>query len=615
MLGRYRLDRFLGEGATSQVYLATHMQLGRRVAIKMLAPRLLLGREAMDRVIQEARIVNSIRHPNIAEVFDVLESDAPLGMALVMEYVEGPSLGSMAGSMLSLEQAVGVSLQLVSALQTTHAAGIIHRDLKPDNLLFTRDPRREPDRVPRLKIIDFGVAKLGSHGKTVAGRMVGTPAYMAPEQVAGSPPTSPATDVFAVGELIFELLSGERAYPQNSIQAVVRVKLRGPAPELTQLAALPEAFQRKLVPLVHRCLSLAPQDRPSLEALREALLELVQWRGTSDPKAAHEDIALSEPQTLPWLEGVVDDAPVEARRAPGPATAVRSADVRVGDDTVASPRLPPPVVVSTGREPNTSPEGVGLETHVMDALPPDDEGVTRALMALDDHGAAQAQAELDALGLTRSLVSLVDFGSSELPEEQTQRAGEEVPPLPPLLPLPPLTPLDALDPLGEPTPVMPQRAARDLARRLPPPAQETGMLQSEAELRAAASGGRAVPPSAPPPPTARPGSALPPPPPAASVVLPVASLSRQGGGDREPASSSGDRALAAALAQPVLPPELAVSGQEVAATVAWQRSEAPRSAGQAEPRAKPRPRELPWALVLSLLAATVLGIAAAVALR
>lgn len=613
MLGRYRLDRFLGEGATSQVYLATHLQLGRRVAIKMLAPRLLLGREAMDRVIQEARIVNSIRHPNIAEVFDVLESDAPLGMALVMEYVEGPSLGSLAGSMLSLEQAVGVSLQLVSALQTTHAAGIIHRDLKPDNLLFTRDPRREPDRVPRLKIIDFGVAKLGSHGKTVAGRMVGTPAYMAPEQVAGSPPTSPATDVFAVGELIFELLSGERAYPQNSIQGVVRVKLRGPAPELAELAKLPEAFQRKLVPLVHRCLSLAPQDRPSLEVLREALLELVQWRGASGPKAAHGDIALSEPQTLPWLEGVVDDEPPEAHRSPSPGTATRSAGARGGDDTVASPRLPAPVVTSPALEPSTSPEGLGLETHAMQALPAEDEGVTRALSALDDSVAAQAQAELDALGLTRSLSALEDFGSSELPEEQTQRAGAEVPPLPPL------PPLDAIDSLGEPTPVTPQRAARDLARRQPPPAQETGMLPSEAELRAAASAARASPPPAPPPPVAaRPGSSLPPPPPAASVVLPLAALSRSSG-ERDPGSTSGDRAVAAALAQPVLPPELGDGGQEVPATVAWQlsdaRADAPRSPGQAEPRSGRRARGVPWALVLSLLAATVLGIAAAVALR
>ena len=614
MLGRYRLERFLGEGATSQVYLATHLQLGRRVAIKMLAPRLLLGREAMDRVIQEARIVNSIRHPNIAEVFDVLESDAPLGMALVMEYVEGPSLGSLAGSMLSLEQAVGVSLQLVSALQTTHAAGIIHRDLKPDNLLFTRDPRREPDRVPRLKIIDFGVAKLGSHGKTVAGRMVGTPAYMAPEQVAGSPPTSPATDVFAVGELIYELLSGERAYPQNSIQGVVRVKLRGPAPELVELATLPEAFQRKLVPLVHRCLSLAPKERPTLEALREALLELVQWRGASGPKAAHEDIALSEPQTLPWLEGVVDDEPLEPRRSPdspslsSSGTAARVAGVRGGDDTVASARLPVPVITSPALEPSTSPEGRGLETRVMDALSPEDEGVTRALSALDDSGAAQAQAELDALGLTRSLSALVDFGSSELPEEQTQRAGAEVPPLPPL------PPLHTIDPLGEPTPVTPQRAARDLARRQPPPAQETGMLPSEAELRAATSAARASPPPAPAPPVAaRPGSALPPPPPAASVVVPTAALSRQA------ESTSGDRAVAAALAQPVLPPELVDGGQEVPATVAWQltdaRTDAPRSTAQVEPRSARRARGVPWALVLSLLAATVLGIAAAVALR
>jgi hypothetical protein len=310
----------------------------------------------------------------------------------------------------------------------------------------------------------------------------------------------------------------------------------------------------------------------------------------------------------------VDDEPTEARRSPtspSPGTASHVAGVRAGDDTVASTRLPVPVVTSPVLEPSTSPEGRGLETHVMDALPPEDDGVTRALSALDDFGAAQAQAELDALGLTRSLSALEDFGSSELPEEQTQRAGAEVPPLPPL---------QTIDPLGEPTPVTPQRAARDLARRQPPPAQETGMLPSEAELRAASSAARASPPPAPSPPVAaRPGSALPPPPPAASVVLPLAALSRHSGGEREAGSTSGDRAVAAALAQPVLPPELVDGAPEVPATVAWQlsdaRTEAPRGTGQVEPRAARRARGVPGALVLSLLAATVLGIAAAVALR
>ena len=285
-LGRYRLDRFLGEGSTSQVYLATHVQLGRRVAIKVISPRLLLGHESIERVIQEARIVNQIRHPNIAEVFDVVESDQPLRVALVMEFVEGPSLAALGGKMPSIEQAVGVSLQLVSALETTHAAGVVHRDLKPDNLLFTRDPRiGPPTRIPRLKIIDFGVAKLGSHGKTVAGE---------------------------VGEIMYELLCGERAYPQTTIQSVVRVKLRGPKPELKGLDALPEAFRTKLAPLLHRCLALSPGDRATLGELREALIGLVSWEAASGPSAAKLAMAMKEPHTVPWLEALDEplDVPV-----------------------------------------------------------------------------------------------------------------------------------------------------------------------------------------------------------------------------------------------------------------------------------------------------------------
>jgi len=335
-LGRYRLDRFLGEGSTSQVYLATHVQLGRRVAIKVISPRLLLGHESIERVIQEARIVNQIRHPNIAEVFDVVESDQPLRVALVMEFVEGPSLAALGGKMPSIEQAVGVSLQLVSALETTHAAGVVHRDLKPDNLLFTRDPRiGPPTRIPRLKIIDFGVAKLGSHGKTVAGRMIGTPAYMAPEQVAGAPPTSPATDVFAVGEIMYELLCGERAYPQTTIQSVVRVKLRGPKPELKGLDALPEAFRTKLAPLLHRCLALSPGDRATLGELREALIGLVSWEAASGPSAAKLAMAMKEPHTVPWLEAL--DEPLDALGEPGERT--QPPDVPVPE---SMPVVPPP---------------------------------------------------------------------------------------------------------------------------------------------------------------------------------------------------------------------------------------------------------------------------------
>lgn len=612
LLGRYRLDRFLGEGATSQVYLATHMQLGRKVAIKMLAPRLLLGREAMDRVIQEARIVNAIRHPNIAEVFDVLDSDAPLRMALVMEYVEGPSLGALSGAKLSLEQAVGVGLQLVSALQTTHAAGVIHRDLKPDNLLFTRDPRSEPARVPRLKIIDFGVAKLGSHGKTVAGRMVGTPAYMAPEQVAGSG-TSPATDVFAVGEVLYELLSGERAFPQTTVQAVVRVKLRGPRPELEGLLPLPEAFQRKLIPLIHRCLALVPTDRPSLGELREALLELVEWRGASGPRQAREAISLIEPQTLPWLEGIRDDA--TGQMALEGSDGLRShgsgsgTEVRKQPSGDLPPRRSPPPRLS-------DPDH--LETQALEALP----GL------LDPRNGTTPVAPPPA----RPPAAATSALAPETPADMTQPFDAEVPELalPPVRVMrggPSATRGGAAPSLDEPRPSA-ARGPRDLARRPPPPAQETGVLPGGLAALAASGdrigsgGGETVLMgpgfgsgiSAPPAPPAPP----PPPPPvtSASAAPP-----------EPPRPPSGDRALAAALAAPVLPPAVVSDARLDAApaTVAWQRTSAEMAAEQTE---KPRPRPinapvepvrrssgLPWAMVLAAVAAVLVGVAAVVALR
>jgi serine/threonine protein kinase len=272
VIGGYRLDRLLGAGSTSHVFLGTHVRVGRMAAIKVLSPALIDNKDVISRLLQEARVVNDIRHPNIIDIFDFVETESPPRVALVMEYIEGPSLKAIRDTRLGYPQAIGVAEQLIDAVEAAHRTGVIHRDIKPDNLLLTREPDVDPSKVPTLKVVDFGIAKLaGTGGKTATGMMLGTPAYMAPEQVAGRPPASTATDVFAIGEVIYELLSGTRAYPAAAIHETVRAKLRGDIPPL----ALPPNIvgEAQLLDLFKRCLAMKPQDRPPLEEVRRILLE------------------------------------------------------------------------------------------------------------------------------------------------------------------------------------------------------------------------------------------------------------------------------------------------------------------------------------------------------
>src|SRR5436190_11234809 len=135
IIGGYRLERLLGSGSVSRVFLGTHVRLGRRAAIKVLLTPIADDAKVTQRFLNEARVVNDIRHPNIVDVSDFIESASPKRLALVMEYIEGPSLKALArqGHRLSFPQAIGVALQLCAAVEAAHGAGIIHRDLKPDN--------------------------------------------------------------------------------------------------------------------------------------------------------------------------------------------------------------------------------------------------------------------------------------------------------------------------------------------------------------------------------------------------------------------------------------------------------------------------------------------------
>jgi serine/threonine protein kinase len=362
----YRLDAVLGQGGMGCVFAATHEVLGRRVALKLLAPELAGSAEYVSRFESEARIVNGVRHPNIVDIHDFIKE--PGRVAYVMELVDGPSLGGLLREgPLSVRQAVNVTFQLASALEAVHREGIVHRDLKPDNVLVLASLSSDMGHVPSVKILDFGIAKTSdgevSH-KTVTGSVLGTPSYMAPEQVAAEP-VSPATDVYALGEILYEMVTGQRVF-RGDRMAILRGKLSGEAPELSW----PDVPGWDLLDqLVRACLAPSPAARPSIGALVLVLNELLalQPDGPGPRTARQADLPMAglptprpELRTPVNMQSVAISPPAPASRWPlvaGAASLVLALAVaastllgRADDASVVTatplPAAPPPAVVA-----------------------------------------------------------------------------------------------------------------------------------------------------------------------------------------------------------------------------------------------------------------------------
>ncbi|MCS6900237.1 MAG: serine/threonine-protein kinase, partial [Myxococcales bacterium] len=200
--GKWTLERLLGVGGMAAVYESVHTKLGRRDAVKILHPSIARSADARQRFEQEALAVNRLQHPGAIEVRDieVTEDGAPF---LVMELLEGESLADRLRSQgpLPAEDVFRYAEQILNVLEAAHAAGIIHRDIKPDNLFLLRDGR--------VKVLDFGVARLRQQNApgtpTRTGALIGTVAYMAPEQVSGRSDLDGRADLFSVGATMFRL--------------------------------------------------------------------------------------------------------------------------------------------------------------------------------------------------------------------------------------------------------------------------------------------------------------------------------------------------------------------------------------------------------------------------
>jgi eukaryotic-like serine/threonine-protein kinase len=258
--GRYELVRPLGHGAMATVDLAHDVDLDRPVALKRLAENLARDEELQRRFLREARLAARLSHPNVVRVFDVGEDDGRLFIA--MEYVAGETLAELVGrrGRLPAAEAATLGMQICAGLAAAHAAGLVHRDVKPQNLLLGTDGV--------LKLGDFGIAAgLGGTRLTLAGTVLGTAGYLAPEQARGEQVTA-AADLYAVGSVLYELLTGE---PSRTAGSLAELGLEdGFQPP--DLAARVSGVPPELVKAVTACLEFRPEDRPASAAALARLL-------------------------------------------------------------------------------------------------------------------------------------------------------------------------------------------------------------------------------------------------------------------------------------------------------------------------------------------------------
>jgi serine/threonine-protein kinase len=268
--GKYRIERKLGAGGMGAVYAAKHEALGVRVAIKVVLPAIAKDGQVVARFLQEARAAARIEGEHIARVTDVgtLESGAPY---MVMELLEGEDLGELVEKDGALEpsRAVRYVTQALSGLSEAHALGVVHRDLKPSNLFVVRRPGK-PDRV---KVLDFGISKTNFEQAgdqiTATGSLLGSPAYMSPEQLRSSKSVDVRADIWSVGVILYEVLTGKLPFHGDNVGAVFAAILENePVPPRALRGALPQG----LSDVVLRCLRRKPEERfQTVEELAAAL--------------------------------------------------------------------------------------------------------------------------------------------------------------------------------------------------------------------------------------------------------------------------------------------------------------------------------------------------------
>jgi len=321
---KYKLLRLLGDGGMGSVYEAEHIRLGTHVALKVLHADLSRRAGLIDRFLQEARVSAQLRSPHVVHVTDV--ESTPDGVAyLVMELLQGEPLSSVVKRerTLSVGTACEYASQILQALEAAHSLGVIHRDLKPDNVFVTFEGGK-----PVLKLIDFGIAKLkqGSPGAvknlTVAGMLMGTPEYMAPEQAYSAADVDLRADIYAVGVMLYEMLSGQPPVAGGDPRVVVLKVERG---EVTPLVHVAPSVPPEVAGLVHRAMAPRPEMRfASATEMRLAIEAVVSGKRAGTVKIAGSAVAQANAAALALA------ATPEARAAAAPPPMMPPAPIGTG---------------------------------------------------------------------------------------------------------------------------------------------------------------------------------------------------------------------------------------------------------------------------------------------
>jgi len=356
LLGKYRVERVLGKGGMGVVVAARHLELGELFAIKLLLPALLGQREVLERFLREARAAARLKSEHVARVHDVgrLENGVPY---MLMEYLEGSDIKALIAEQgpLSFEDAIAYTLQVCDAIGEAHGHKIIHRDLKPANLFLIR----RPNGTPCVKVLDFGISKhTGPEEVDLTGThaTIGSPLYMAPEQIAKTKSVDVRCDIWSMGVVLYELVTGRSPFKAASMLEVVsRVLQEEPLPPSRLRRDLSEGLESVIL----RCLRKAPGERyQTIDELAEALRQLPAPKeetasraptakpvGTGtlllkpEPRVEEEPAAKEEPRKMRMRTLRLPSAPEiapEAGAAADPGTTAGSATASAWGQTAHS---------------------------------------------------------------------------------------------------------------------------------------------------------------------------------------------------------------------------------------------------------------------------------------
>ena len=383
-VGNYQVLEKIGEGGMGSVYLAQHPLIGKRVALKVLHREFSTNPDVIDRFFTEAKAVNDIQHPNIVDIIDYGSIPGSHGVDMVfflMEFLDGQSIADVIDNHapLGVERALTIASQIADALGASHAQGIIHRDLKPDNV-FLIDRGRRTDVV---KVLDFGIAKLtgdrSGGRRTQTGIVIGTPYYMSPEQCEGKCNVDHRTDVYALGVVLYEMLTGTLPFRGEGYGEILMQHLTRPPPPLRD--AVPE-LSPDVEAVVLRALAKDRDHRyPSMSEFMTALADpsvFVSRYGGSDEflhavvevdppdraarRTAPPALAADRPASPPDLAfgptdvdtlGGIDDDPVAIDEVTALGTRRRGAILLMGTAFVALAAI---AAVVVGRGDSSSPE-------------------------------------------------------------------------------------------------------------------------------------------------------------------------------------------------------------------------------------------------------------------